>query len=97
MRTIVKPWEIRSTRKAEFVYFAPEAQKVQVLGDFNRWDQDSGHMIKGRDQKWRLTLELQPGRYEYRFLVDGYWENDQAPVECIPNAFGTWNCVLKVS
>lgn len=92
-----KPRRKLNSRKLIFEYYAPSAQKVQVAGTFNHWNQE-GHLLKReRNGKWRLQLELPPGRYEYRYLVDGVWENDQRPVECIPNAFGSWNCVVTVS
>jgi len=37
-----------------------------------------------------------PGRYEYRFVVDGQWRDDPACTERVPNGFGSENCVLRV-
>ena len=82
-------------KKIEFEFFAPEAKQVQLAGDFNSWDPQKTPLKKDRDGKWRASLSLPSGRYEYRFFVDGGWQNDQRPVECVPNAFGTWNCVLE--
>ena len=93
------PSKARTARlegKVEFEFFAPEAKKVQIAGDFNNWDPDKSPLKKALDDKWRITLQLKPGRYEYRYFVDGNWQNDQRSVECVPNVFGTWNCVAKV-
>jgi len=85
-----------SPKRVLFEYYAPSAGQVRVAGTFNRWDPERNPLKKDRNGKWRLELELATGRYEYRYLVDGMWENDQRPVECVPNTFGSWNCVVTV-
>jgi hypothetical protein len=39
---------------------------------------------------------LGPGRYQYKFLVDGEWIVDPAASQNVANAFGTLNSVLEV-
>ena len=73
-----------------------KAGKVYLVGDFNKWDRSATPMNKGKDRKWVRRLELKPGRYEYRFLVDGWWWNDPANKELAPNPFGSFNNVLVV-
>ncbi len=82
--------------KVVFEYFAPQAQKVEVAGSFNEWNPAQTPLKKDREGKWKAALTLTPGRYEYRYRIDGSWQNDQKPVECVPNPYGTWNCVLEV-
>ena len=84
------------SKKVAFEYYAPQARQAWLAGTFNDWREDEFQLKKDRSGKWRLELELAPGRYEYRYLVDGVWENDQRPVECVPNTFGSWNCVVTV-
>ena len=83
-------------KKIEFEYVAPSAQKVTVAGTFNNWNPEACVLRKDRNGKWGIALNLAPGRYEYRYCVDGIWESDQRPVETSPNAFGSWNCVVAV-
>lgn len=92
---MMKPKKIG--KKIEFEYYAPQAQEVQLAGTFNGWNPAETPLKKERDGKWKTSLALPPGRYEYRYFIDGSWENDQRPVECAPNSFGTWNCVVVVS
>lgn len=80
-----------------FEYFAPQASKVEIAGTFNRWNSSVSPLKKDSKGNWSLKIELAPGRYEYRYWVDENWQNDQRPVECVPNAFGTWNCVLQIA
>ncbi len=90
-----KPEKAKS-KKVAFAYFAPEARQAFVAGSFNGW-QESGLALK-KDEKgyWKASVALGEGRYEYRYIVDGAWANDQEKPECVPNAFGTWNSVVEV-
>ena len=85
-----------AAQKITFEYFAPNAESVNIAGSFNDWKPEASPLKKGRDGKWKLEVKLTSGRYEYRYQVDGNWQNDQRPVECVPNAFGSWNCVVEV-
>lgn len=100
-KVTVSKMEIHHNNKLQknvaFEFYAPSAKEVGVAGMFNNWDASKALLKKGSDGKWQGSLQLRPGRYEYRYLVDGNWENDQRPVKCVPNAFGTWNCVVEVS
>jgi hypothetical protein len=40
---------------------------------------------------------LAPGRYEYKFQVDGKWRLDAANDKRCRNEFGTENCIMMVS
>lgn len=83
-------------RKVVFEFYAPLSEKVELAGDFNSWKPAGAPLKKDPHGKWKIELRLKPGRYEYRFKVDGTWQNDQNPCEMSPNPFGTWNCVIKV-
>ncbi|MBU3758593.1 MAG: glycoside hydrolase family 13 [Candidatus Omnitrophica bacterium] len=86
-----------SEREVSFEYFAPVSEGVFLAGSFNGWNPALTPMKESKGGRWSVSLKLAPGRYEYRFWADGAWHNDQNPVECVPNAFGTWNCVITVS
>jgi 1,4-alpha-glucan branching enzyme len=74
----------------------PQASSVAVAGCFNGWDAEPTALKKDKSGAWKVTLWMKPGRYEYRFLVDGQWRNDPACGECVANSFGSENCVLHV-
>lgn len=78
-----------------FEFTAPTAGKVGVAGSFNNWSTDSFALKKGKDGVWKGEINLKPGRYEYRFLVDGRWENKPG-IQYASNSFGSTNCVLEV-
>lgn len=52
----------------------PEARSVHLIGSFNDWQPQGLDMTvnPGGGRSWTATLLLQPGRYEYAFLVDGH-------------------------
>lgn len=54
----------------EFRLAAPEAQTVELLGDFNSWTPGTLKLTR-RGKEWELLLPLPKGRYRYVFLVDG--------------------------
>ncbi len=79
-----------------FQFPAAEVQEVYLTGDFNDWNTTSLPMKKDENGDWEIFLSLQPGRYEYRFFVDGNWQNDISCDGCVANSFGTLNCVKIV-
>ena len=83
-------------KKANFILIAPEAKKVSLAGNFNGWDVNAHPLKKNSKGTWQTKLELTPGKYEYRFLVDGKWENDPNCNSLSPNPFGGENCILTL-
>jgi len=85
-----------AAHEVEFTFRAPEARKVYIAGKFNAWNTSSTPMKKGKDGTWRIKLKLSPGKYEYKYFVDGAWASDRSCSELVPNPFGTDNCVISV-
>jgi len=87
---------VTTMRKVEMSFDAPFAKFVNIAGDFNAWEMTTLALRK-TDSVWKITLELKPGAYQYKFLVDGEWVNDPNNVRTVPNQFGSLNNVLEVS
>jgi 1,4-alpha-glucan branching enzyme len=83
--------------KTKFEFFSPDAKEVSLGGNFNQWNPQTNPMKKDKKGIWKTTLSLEPGRYEYRFIADGTWENDPSCSCCVVNEFGGMNCVRMVS
>ena len=83
-------------RRIKFSLESPDAQKVSLVGDFNKWDEKTLCMKKNKNGTWEKTTLLPPGRYEYRFFVDGEWRNDPTNDLVCPNNFGTQNNVINI-
>jgi 1,4-alpha-glucan branching enzyme len=75
---------------------APDAESVYVAGTFNDWRPDATPLRALTKGLWTVELELPPGDYEYRFIVDGCWRPDPEAKETVPNPFGGHNAVLRV-
>jgi hypothetical protein len=43
---------------------------------------------------WKKTLKLPPGRYRYRYVIDGQWHNDPRNAAVEPSPFGGLDSVL---
>ena len=79
-----------------FDRFFPDAREVSIAGSFNGWQPAAAPMQRfgtGCGQ-WKVDLHLKPGRYEYRFVVDGTWTDDPFARTFVPNPFGTRNAVF---
>lgn len=53
----------------------PNAGKVFIAGSFNSWNPARTEMHK-TDSGWVAEIELNPGKYFYKFVVDGNWVRD---------------------
>lgn len=64
---------------AQLRLYAPQAQQVSLVGDFNQWRENVEPLERGSDGVWRLDRELLvPGWHQYAFVVDGEWLPDPA-------------------
>ena len=79
------PFRAPSGRRAlhlvDFLYLAPQAKSVALIGDFNKWEPTAHPMSRMPDGGWRIRVELPHGHHQYLFLVDGKPTLD-------PNAMG---------
>src|SRR2546426_560716 len=84
---IVTPQEVT------FTIEAPDAEHVLLAGDFNDWTLDGSEMdpIGG---VWTKVIKLPPGRYRYRYVVDGRWQNDPSNAAVEPNPYGEHASIL---
>lgn len=77
------------------------AGDVRIAGDFNGWVPDRGvrSLIasEGQTRVWTKVLTLEPGTYQYRYVVDGEWREDPANPQTAPGPTGQPNSILKVS
>jgi len=56
----------------------PDAEEVNIVGEFNNWEQDANQMKQLKDGTFKAVLEVEPGNeYQFRYLIDGEnWKND---------------------
>ncbi|HLY12064.1 MAG TPA: glycogen-binding domain-containing protein [Planctomycetota bacterium] len=87
---------LNATREVPFVARAKGANEVIVTGDFTHWSAEGIRLRKGPHDEWRTVLELEPGEYQYRLLVDGSWQDDPQSSKKVPNPYGGHNSILRV-
>ena len=75
----------------------PDATRVHVVGDFNGWRlSDNGLLQSAGNGSWATEIQLRPGRYRYKFVVDGSWQEDPANPQQETNVFGSLDSILTV-
>lgn len=74
-----------------------KAETVYLVGDFNNWNETSHPMEALKDGRFKITVTLPPGRYQFRYLVNkSEWHNDWEADEYVPNPHGSENSVVNV-
>jgi chromosome partitioning protein len=80
-----------------FVSLYPRASSVQIAGDFNNWQPSKTPMKRVGDSGiWQTKLKLPQGKYRYRLVVDGQWQQDPYNERTEVNPFGEYNSILEV-
>lgn len=90
---------VETDKGIKFVYKG-KADAVYLAGDFfgdKTWDRSKKLMKQTKPDIWELTVPVQSGRYEYKFVVDNTWIEDPENPETITNEFGGKNSVLEVT
>lgn len=88
----------RGKKRVNFTFRGAPGSRVYLAGDFNNWS-TSAKELKDRQQegKYRATLYLAPGVYEYKLVVDGVWCVDPSCREWTKNPVGSLNSILRVT
>jgi 1,4-alpha-glucan branching enzyme len=100
VRVKVAPGRVEPARpisRVSFELVKPGAKQVCVAGSFNGWKPEQAPLSSMGDGRFVGDLTVDPGRYEYLFVVDGQWLPDPKAKESVSNPFGGTNSVLTVS
>jgi hypothetical protein len=72
-----------------------EASIVVLTGSFNEWNQSQ--LVFGREGgEWVCRVDLDPGVYHYKFIVDGNWLLDPSNPETFEDEAGNINNVIEI-
>jgi chromosome partitioning protein len=94
---LVEPEPSPSDQLKDFVVRAEGAKEVHLVGDFNNWRISENSLLWQKERGvWQKRLFLGPGRYRYKFVVDGEWMTDPANHEIEPNPYGGADSILEV-
>ena len=83
-------------KRVTFTLHAPGAKSVFLAGSFNDWAVTGRPMKRDDMGTWKTQVDLEPGTHEYRFVVDGEWQDDPTCQERCANSFGVDNCLVHV-
>ena len=86
---------LADAKKASFCLAEAEGREVYLIGTFNEWAPAQLRMV-WKEGVYAIGLPLAPGRYEYKFVVDGEWREDPACRHRVPNAFDSFNSVIEI-
>lgn len=80
-----------------FTLDAPAAARVVLTGEFTNWSRHGIALERDpADGLWKAVVDVAPGEYEYRFIVDGVWIRDPGNQDYVRNEFGQENSLLVV-
>ena len=72
-----------------------DAEAVAIYGSFNEWIQTKNYCLKKADG-WVCHVDLAPGKYTYKFLVDGVGLNDPANSVTEDDGYGHIDSVIVI-
>jgi len=91
------PGERSGHPPVRFVFVAPYASRVALVGDFNAWNPSATPMRRSPDGRaWLIDVPLAPGRHVYSFVVDGDLAADPAAPRSGDDDFGMPSSVVVV-
>lgn len=73
-----------------------DASSVSLVGEFNNWN-DSTHRLHRTEDGWAIETQFKPGRYLYKFVVDGNWLPDPANENRESDGYGGFNSVVVIT
>jgi 1,4-alpha-glucan branching enzyme len=84
-------------KTVKFCVSAPHAKSVYLVGEFNDWiPTETPLKMEKKSGTWKSSLKLKPGKYQYKFVVDGEWWTDPNCPDWVWNEHGTHNSVVVV-
>ena len=90
---------VKKGRKEGTIRFStPELDstaKVFVAGSFSQWQ--PRRMKKQKNGSYALTLPVDAGEHEYKFIIDSNWILDPENDHCAMSPVGTMNSVAAVA
>lgn len=74
-------------------------KKIYLAGNFNGWNPSNDEYLlsdEDGDGIYSISIQLEPGTYQYKFVIDGRWTKDPHAPGSHPDGFGGQNGKLEV-
>lgn len=91
-RVVLPPPNLKGNTTFRLQGYA-DASIVALAGTFNNWDQ-SQLVCTRESTEWVCRVDLEPGEYTYKFIVDGNWVLDPNNPNTVEDEAGNTNNVL---
>jgi 1,4-alpha-glucan branching enzyme len=96
-KAVAKKAAAPAKKAVTFTVHAEQGKAVYLAGSFNEWSTTAKKMAyKAKDGIYAATVQLAPGEYQYKFVIDGTWCADPENVNAVKNDQGTFNSVITV-
>lgn len=95
----VCPWEKEPFQTDGGVFFwrpRSAGEEVALVGEFNEWVPDRQVVSIPDPQRTIKFVRLSPGRYRYRWVIDGAWVEDAANPRRVPSTVEGFDSVCEV-
>lgn len=89
--------ELPKLNEVAFSIFAPMAKEVFIAGEFNSWQLNELGRMTNNDGTWSKKLNLDSGKYRYRFVIDGEWVEDANNPQREVNPYGSVDSLIEIS
>jgi 1,4-alpha-glucan branching enzyme len=77
-------------------FFLPgyqKAEEVILAGSFNGWS-TTQLMLSRSDSGWSTSIKLKPGKYSYKYIIDGSWTTDPFNYQKENDTYGDYNSIV---
>ena len=96
-KAVAKKAAAPAKKSVTFTVHADKGKAVYLAGSFNEWSTTAKKMAyKAKEGIYAATVQLAPGEYQYKFVIDGTWCADPENVNAVKNDQGTFNSVITV-
>lgn len=96
---MLKKQYLKSKPVCKVTFYAPDeidGETAYLVGDFNDWSENATPMEQLKDGRFKVTLNLDKDQeYQFRYLIDGEWHNDQNADRYVQNPFSGDNSVVS--
>ncbi len=83
----------KTSKIVDFKLRALDACEVKIAGEFTGW---GGVDMENESGIWQRSFELMPGRYVYKFIVDGRWIEDPKNPDMEPDGYEGFNSIIEI-
>jgi chromosome partitioning protein len=88
----------QTSRGTLFIQPLRDAGVICIAGDFNQWSPDAHPMRRNDDAGvFERIIDLPPGRYQYRLVIDGRWVADAHNPQQLCNTYGEPISIVEVA